>query len=181
MHAMIDLETLSLRPDACILSVACVGFELRESIVHRHQALHLHILINSQPGRHIDGETLQFWLGQEGPARWQVVEGQRTEGTYLVEALLRLKDWWRTHQPECAWSHGAAFDIPILEHAFRKQRLSPPWGHRDPRDTRTLFMLAPGEDAGKGMEGPHNALEDAVLQAERVQAAYRRLRGAMLP
>lgn len=81
------------------------------------------------------------------------------------------------------WSHGPAFDPPILAAAYRAVGLSVPWNYRTPRDTRTAFDMAgiPDDDDGSyrtwltqfNTGTYHHALDDAIAQAKAVCAAYR--------
>lgn len=41
------------------------------------------------------------------------------------------------------WSHGASFDIPLLDVAARRVNTVLPWRHLNVRDTRTLVALYP--------------------------------------
>jgi hypothetical protein len=62
----------------------------------------------------------------------------------------------------------------MIEAAYRAVGMPAPWGHREPRDTRTVFELA-GLDfkQAKYAEGvEHNALDDARNQAVGVIDAY---------
>lgn len=78
------------------------------------------------------------------------------------------------------WSHGAAFDPPILAAAYKAVGLAVPWHYRAPRDTRTLFDLAGIEDHSAWLRqhpGPlgiaHHSLDDSVCQARAICAAWR--------
>lgn len=80
------------------------------------------------------------------------------------------------------WSHGAAFDPPILAAAYAAVGLPVPWHYRAPRDTRTLFDLAGISDHSGWLDQypgplavPHHALDDAICQARAVVAAYARI------
>ena len=75
------------------------------------------------------------------------------------------------------WSHGAAFDVPILEAAYHAVGLTVPWFYRTPRDTRTVFDLAGidnhSDHLAKWRSGPlHHAFYDAISQSWAIYAAY---------
>lgn len=79
------------------------------------------------------------------------------------------------------WSHGSAFDPPILAAAYQAVGLPQPWHYRAPRDTRTAFDMAGIDDHSAHLAQyttgtHHNALDDAICQARAVCEAYRRLR-----
>lgn len=138
-----------------------------------------------------DPRTVQWWSEQSDEA--QVAFADPVD---LREALSRF-NWWLdsilvTPHPETClpivadlrlWSHGAAFDPPILAAAYAAVGLPVPWHYRAPRDTRTLFDAAGIEDHSEWLQrhhGPmgvsHHALDDAICQARAVCAAYALLR-----
>ena len=49
-----------------------------------------------------------------------------------------------------------------------------PWNFWQIRDSRTLFGVH-GDPRQKGKAGLHNALEDAISQAEAVQTVFKRI------
>lgn len=77
------------------------------------------------------------------------------------------------------WSHGAAFDPPILAAAYEAVGLPVPWHYRAPRDTRTAFDMAGIDDHSAWLAQhagddrvQHHALSDAICQARAVCAAW---------
>jgi exodeoxyribonuclease VIII len=70
------------------------------------------------------------------------------------------------------WSHGSNFDIVILENAYKAIGQAAWWKYSNVRDTRTLFDLAEHKYVSKG---GHDALDDAMRQAEAVAYAYNKL------
>jgi exodeoxyribonuclease VIII len=71
------------------------------------------------------------------------------------------------------WSHGATFDLVILENIYRQLNKPLPWNYWQLRDTRTLFDL--GQDPEMPQGSKHDALQDAIRQAVGVQNVYRKL------
>jgi hypothetical protein len=96
------------------------------------------------------------------------------EGAVLDEfcRFMRLCD------AEAVWAHGATYDFPILETALARCRLDLPWGHRAPRDTRTLFCVAPGGKPEVIVDETrkHDALYDCEVQVRQVCGALKALR-----
>ena len=72
------------------------------------------------------------------------------------------------------WSHGAGFDVTILEWYFRKIGKAIPWQFWEVRDTRTIFDV--GINPNRPPVLKHHALEDAWNQAVGVQNVYKALR-----
>lgn len=171
MHGMTDLETMSTRKRAAITQIAIVEFEpVPGGKVKVNDAFNCGVALHGQK-RHVDPDTLCWWLDQSQPARANFIECQNT-GLPLDEALQRLTSWYQTRNVQAVWGHGSAFDVAILEDAYEQAGSLPPWGHRDARDTRTLFWhknFAMRHDRPRGTE--HDALADAIFQAEEVQYA----------
>jgi len=134
-----------------------------------------------------DPRTVQWWSEQSAEA-----QAAFADPVDLREALERFTSWLVNILPEAPtgptldiriWSHGAAFDPPILAAAYEACGLTIPWHYRAPRDTRTLFDVAGIDDHTAWLEqhpGPfgvaHHALDDSICQARAVCAAYRRVR-----
>lgn len=185
MHVMIDLETLSLRPDAAILQIAAVEFEpFHGGSVMVNGAFCLGVDLFEQK-RDISKSTTEFWQKQTAMGNTVLLNSVTGNNTAsLPAALLRLVEWWRQRSPiQAVWSHGAAFDLPILTHAFMQDGYaSPPWSHRQVRDTRTLYMAMGAEnhpdvtDRKVELESAlgrvlfaHDALDDAIMQCLELQ------------
>ena len=72
------------------------------------------------------------------------------------------------------WGNGADFDNPILAAAYRRLNMPLPWGAYAGRCYRTLKSLRP--DIRLERQGTHhNALDDAVSQAEHAVRLLRAL------
>jgi len=169
MDIMIDLETLSTRPDAVIASIGACRFDPSTGEIDPN-TFHHQLMMDDQirDGRHISASTLRFWLEQSSEAQKEL-RGR----DYLSQTLDRFALWVTRSFDECVWSNGASFDIPILEHAYSTvEGLPVPWRHGKVRCYRTLKALV-GTRAVQTFINPlaHNALEDAIFQAKQA-AAY---------
>lgn len=177
-HIMVDLETMSTGPGAAILQIGAVTFDPASDYIDVNGGFEKNVSLDSciRAGLTIDESTLAWWMQQSAIARAAVMAEPRP----LREVLSYLTAWLgfvNFQEPDIAiWSHGLAFDVPILENAYRALGFRAPWNHRVGRDTRTLFWLA----AERGWSAPnhvvaHTGLADAVAQAQDVQSAYRAL------
>jgi exodeoxyribonuclease VIII len=72
------------------------------------------------------------------------------------------------------WSHGATFDLVIIENLYRQLGKNLPWQYWQLRDTRTLFDLGFDPDMPQGSK--HDALQDAIRQAVGVQNIYTKMK-----
>jgi exodeoxyribonuclease VIII len=172
---MVDLETLSTRPDAEIIQIGAVMFDPMDPLALEEQYQEWAHLSGEM--RHIDHSTLAWWLSDDsGPGKKIAM---KRECPPLRIVLQGFANFVKDMRPRFIWSHGAAFDIAILHHAFAQMNIEIPWHYRATRDTRTLYDLAGGtpEPLVKGI--PHLAVDDARAQATQVQQAFLRLRNAL--
>ena len=170
-HIMLDLETLGTRADAVILSLGAVKFDLTSGKID-DQGFYASISIdsNQELGRHIQEDTLLWWLKQDIAAQSVFHEDKIT----LPQALEDFGDWVGTGDYE-VWSNGADFDIPMLAHAYAQIQMEAPWKFWASNCLRTYKKL-PGAKAIAGavpFSGvKHNALADAFHQAQVTQAIH---------
>ncbi len=74
---------------------------------------------------------------------------------------------------ESFWSHGATFDLVIIEDILRQLNRPLPWNYWQLRDTRTLFDLGFDPEMPQGQK--HDALQDAIRQAIGVQNVFSKI------
>ena len=71
------------------------------------------------------------------------------------------------------WCQGPLFDYAILQNIYTQLGHPQPWNYWQIRDSRTLFSLVPKDTTKR--DGHHNALQDCIYQAKKVQNVYRQL------
>jgi len=179
MHMMIDGETFATSPDAALIQLGAAAFRLDETGVPEERRFHANVTLQSAVlvGARIDFTkkgTVDWWKDQSTEARASVCG----PAVSLQTALEELSLFFHRHGCAEVWSHGACFDIPIVDWSYRACGMTAPWRYTKARDTRTLFWIA---TALAGWEKPervvdHVAVLDAVAQAEDVQEAIRALR-----
>ena len=172
-HVMIDLETLGTVASAVILSVGAVKFDLESGAID-DAGFYASVSIESNLdlGRRVQEDTLLWWLKQDAAAQ-QVFHEQKTT---LHAALTDLSDWIGTDDYQI-WSNGADFDIPMLAHAYSQIGMEAPWKHWNSRCFRTYKNLPGARDIRIQTGVKHNALSDAVSQAQTLQAIHAALFG----
>lgn len=170
--ASIDLETLSTRGDAAVLSIGVTAFDRMTGALGPR--LHVNINIDDAIKHgHVSGSTLAWWMQQEAAAKEVAFNGD----SGLASALSALSSFIGTLPGVRVWGNGATFDIGILEYAYKKIGVPPPWLFYNIRDMRTIVDLA--EDMGFDkrsivFEGTaHNAGDDSAHQARVISAAYK--------
>ncbi len=175
IHVMLDLETFGTSPSAAIVQIGAVVFylddepQLLRAPFERTVSLQSSILA----GGKMDDATIAWWCNQTPNAKIAI----STDIVALITALMDFSAWFPTNA--YLWSHGTAFDVPVLDSAYRSCGLTAPWDYRRVRDTRTLFWLA--ETAGWQKikrTTAHTALVDAQAQRHDVISAYVALRHA---
>ena len=175
-EVMIDLETLSTRPHAVILVIGAVKFnrnsphqELKEMDTFYQK---IEIETCKELGMHINKETQSWWDTQDEKIR---EEAFTSKPRYPLKTVLQnfIKWYGNAKYP---WSHGATFDIVILNEAFERCGLSPPWKFWEHRDTRTLFDLARVWNKDLPQNLKHHALHDCYRQICGVKLAIKRLK-----
>lgn len=177
MHVMIDLETMSSRANAAILEIGAVMFDPLTGLAPLKEPFSRHVDLQSAiaAGSHVEADTLMWWLGQDQTARDALKPGQG-QAVPLSQALADLAAWL-PREEFFVWSHGATFDVVILEVAWSRFGQKAPWKFWNIRDTRTLFAIAGKKLADlvvqKGTK--HNALDDATNQALAVCKAHHML------
>lgn len=175
---MIDLETLDVLPSATILTIGAVKFDPFGDDVHEAKCEKFYIKVDidscDRIGCTVSQSTLDWWANQSKAA--QEAAFDPTDRVSIEEAVQKLyKFCWGAKR---VWSHGAGFDLIILEHIFRKVGKAIPWQFWEARDTRTLFDI--GINPNRPPVLAHHALEDAWNQAVGVQNVYRALRGSTM-
>lgn len=166
INTMLDLETWSTQTNAAIRSIgACVFDEngIREKFYRN-------IDDNSYSGLHIDPNTVAWWSAQAREAQ----EALRIDCWSLDHVLSELAAWLPISSLSLIWGNGTDFDNTILANAYNHLDLPIPWkfyNNRCYRTIKNLFPIAPLVRAGTH----HNALDDAVSQAEHLIAIRNRL------
>ena len=111
-NVMIDIETLSTRVDASIISIGAVQFNPEIGIVRKAPRHSFYRVIDGasclKAGLTIDAKTISWWMQQSEEVRKSVWDA---EGVSLKQALTDLNAW----MPDdfgAIWSRGQDFDPP---------------------------------------------------------------------
>ena len=168
---MLDLETLSTRPNAVILTLGAVKFN-PFTLEDPGPGLYIRPDVDEQiaQGRDVQDETVNWWMNQAEDVR---EEALGTDGRISVEAMYQQLNRFLVGA-NSIWAQGPLFDFAILENLYRQYGWPTPWQYWQIRDSRTLFGVH-GDPRVKGKVGLHNALEDCVSQATAVQQVYNKL------
>jgi hypothetical protein len=172
MHLMIDLETLSLAPNAVVTEIGMVTFDIHtQDLILEQKNWYPDLKLQTVMGRVVDPQTALWWMEQSEAARLNIAKAARLPGIHdMFDDIQQSFDW---ENIEGIWSHGLNFDVPILIDLYRSFNMKAPWektryGYRNTRDTRTILWLAGIEHKGTA----HNAIDDCIAQAKAVQKAF---------
>lgn len=168
---MLDLETLSTRPEAVILVIGAVKFNpfKRDDF---GSTLYIKPDVDEQVemGRHIDDNTVAWWGKQPDEVR---EDAMGEEGRISIQETMKQLNRFLVGADNI-WAQGPIFDIGILENLYREAGCPPPWQHWRISDSRTVFKMH-GDPREVGRENFHNALADCVYQAQGIQQVYESL------
>lgn len=164
-QVMIDIETMSTRTNAMVLSVAAVNFKLDvEACVVGSKKLWVLDTRSQLWTRHVDPETQKWWAKQPPAAKTHLLQ----DPTPLPDFLLEFRGVVGAQDE--VWAHGTVFDMGILENLYAEYGLEPPWKRYDViRDVRTFVRcfpvqnrLCPDEVIKNHKE--HDPVDDCVRQ-----------------
>ena len=169
---MIDIESLDTTPDCVILTIGAVLFDPRgQGIIDK---IEIRPTIEDQTeiyNRTINDATVEWW-GKQSPAAIEEAMGDQGRVPFSEAMATLYKFCWNQGKP---WSHGAPFDVVVMEHAWRQLGQIAPWSFWNVRDTRTLFDITGVSLKDGNHVTTHKAVEDAERQAIVVQQAYMKL------
>ena len=180
---MLDIETLATSPNAVVIQVGFVPFDISSGVVGKNKFL---INISSEDcqkyGLETNPDTIAFWEKQDR-AIWNSTQ----ENPQPLEVALReLAAFIRQNLSSSRrriWSH-ATFDIPVVSNAYNVAGIEIPWNYRETRDIRTLnwlhtSLLEKKEKENAPRENAHNALADCLYQIEYVCRLHSDLNSAL--
>jgi len=170
-HLMVDLETLAVSPQSVILTLGAIVFDPYSDEIFDEMYVKPSIDEQLQLDRAVDDNTIKWWSQQDPVAKEEAFsESGRIGFEDTISAFHKFA--WGCN---AFWSHGAIFDLVILQDVYRQLGRTTPWNFWQCRDTRTLFDLGFDPEVDKSV-GMHNALEDARRQVQAVQTVYKKIR-----
>ena len=173
---MIDIETLSTKNNAVILTIGAIKFKRDDDIKELKDMESFYIRIRKESciilGMDIDKDTELWWSKQTDKAKYEVFVNKDRIG--IKDGLIKLAEFVKNHK--CVWSHSPSFDCVILENAYSKCNLQVPWKFWNLRDTRTLYDLGKVNLKLFSTESDaHNSLFDAYNQVKALNMAFKNL------
>lgn len=187
-----DVETLGLRENSIILSIACLAvpdefsFQNGEQSIQelRRMGIKVHIDREEQRkkyGRTFDEGTKEWWLSQEDAVKKEVLMNPRLCGCFYSYTLIREYLETNLFSPtdgDVIWSRGL-FDARMWDDLVRcisEENPIPYWAWRD---TRTACDILSGNSLG-GIESlhgllQHDPLDDCILDYLRLASLTKKV------
>ena len=165
---MIDLETLDVVPTAMIMQVGLVTFDAASVFPIAGPDTNPDIELYNVELKDQDGtwseKTLRWWMNQSDSGL------ENPAARPLAKVLGRIQILAQKENIKRVWSHGAAFDHPIVIYHLNKLGMGELCSYRKLRCTRTLFDLYTLDKSVPKIT--HRADWDAWAQAEDVRRIY---------
>lgn len=165
---MLDLETMGTDPNAAIIAIGAVEFDITTQEVGERFYAVVDLVSSVESGGVIDPSTVLWWMKRSEEARSEFSHG----GEILEIALQKFSAWMENRgkrEDVRVWGNGAAFDNVILATAYRCNRLQLPWTVWNDRCYRTVKALNPTVKMQR-TGTHHNAVDDAESQARHMIA-----------
>ena len=164
-HFMVDLETLGNGSNAMIVAIGACSLLAPADGPTFYQVVDP-VLSDGD----IDASTVKWWMGQSDEARKALLV---QDSVPLKVALDNFK-WFLDNsavyeERRCIWGNGATFDNVILANAYKRYGMPQPWKFWNDRCYRTLKNLHPDIALPTRTGTHHNALDDAVTQAQHAR------------
>lgn len=159
-QVMVDLETLSLRPNACIVSIGATRFTIADGITDQF-SINIDPFDSKQYGAHIDKDTVAWWKTQD-PA---ISDMWKVDPQPLKEALSAFCRWFGGRSIPI-YGNSPSFDCVCLKENMYATGVPCPWNFRDETDYRTICKLLPMEYTKSA--NLHSSLHDAIFQTEHL-------------
>ena len=168
-HFMVDCESLGTTPDSVVLSVGVVQFDPYGQLAP-FNSYYRELAVGAQPSRKIDPRTLEWWEKQPNKPN-----GEWYPDIVCLGIVSHIQLMTVSNSTPVIWARGTDFDIPLLTNLFAQYDLAVPWKYNQVRDLRTISKLFPNI-VPTANNNPHNALSDALCQAEHCGRILRRIR-----
>lgn len=176
---MIDTETAGLPPTGALLSIGACFFDLHTQTIGPTFNRTIHLGSSVKHGGTMDPGTVLWWLRQDPKAQQAVAYNGEPIELVLGDFSKWIAEYCR-HEDVHPWGNGAAFDLTIVGGAYKRLDMAAPWAFWHERCFRTVRNQHPSVAYEPGEKGDdaHNALADAIFQAQHMFKIKQRIKGA---
>lgn len=183
-NIMIDLETLSTHTNAAIIEIGAVEFNKNTGEIGQKFNVIIEPSDWCKNGRHVDGETIQWWFKQTAEARKRFITKQNDVIYLKLEAALIALKYFIMNcnsvdndKNVVVWGNGATMDISILESAYQYFDKELPWKYWAVNDVRTIVDLNPSIKKNCQFDSgvKHSAVADCLYEIKYLSETIKNL------
>ena len=165
----IDLETMGMAPSGAIIGLGACFFDMQTCTIGPTFYRAINLATAVRDGGVLTPSTITWWLGQSQEAR----DAVRFSAIDIRTALSEFSDFVTEHgdvKTVRPWGNASGFDLTILGSAFERIGSKTPWYFTQERCFRTVRCMYPSVvyDPKEKGTGAHNALQDAIFQANHL-------------
>jgi len=178
-HIVLDLETLSTENNALILSIGAVKIKTGDENKIEEKFYRIINLESSMKyDFHISAGTLKWWFSMDKKLIEKTFTGIEEEPVSIENALNDFSTFCNIDERLLIWGNSNSFDCTIIENAYKTLGLPCPFMFYQTRDFRTMKALFKSMSPEFSLKLDnlhysaecsliaHNALDDAILEAE---------------
>ena len=132
-QAMIDIESISRKPNAMVVSIGAVIFDPTTDEIKKrfYKEVDIRSYTNLGIDRDIEPDTVLWWMEQSDEARKAISKSKIT----IISALKGLKLFLGVMgvplTARRVWANAPVFDCVILRDVYQQIGMTPPWNFRN--------------------------------------------------
>ena len=175
-HIMLDLETFDNGSNSLVCALGAVRFDPRTGELGETFYRVPLDMRNQQTkyGRTVNVDTVLFWMEQEKAARDAILRPGSEAHVPTLQMLSEFQEFVGVGGTY-VWGNGTSFDNTILRNLYEGAGLIAPWRYENDMCYHTVKTLAMSRSPTWLVRGTvkHNALEDAIFQANQLAEFYK--------
>lgn len=173
INVMVDLETLGLKPDAKVISIGAVVFDIEKDL---GDEFYKEIDWENGSGT-IDASTVKFWFSQAKKGNFPPLDSTTPE-------FIAVQGFWEFlsevsgnfNKQVILWANGTDFDIPKIDRLFTHHHANEAFRYNAVRDYRTIAKVFGKYGLPPDKVDHHNAVADARWQARHLISILKNLK-----
>lgn len=166
-NIMIDIETLSLKDNAVVLSIGAQRFNTDGSLFDEGVIIYPNVQEQVDKVRSVDYNTIKWWMNNSKEAINKTFVDTNKQTT--LEESERLLSAYLNYYDSIIWANGLLFDINILKNLFPYVFSNVKYGNF--RDYRTIVKMFPHLLTNDN-DVAHSALDDCRYQIDKLHKSW---------
>lgn len=181
VHLVLDIETCGINP-GCIVTEIGIAIIEQNKVIDKafwrlnpsEEIFHL--------GMTVESDTAKWWTEFPIEKRENLVNGSNNEFVSIYQILPIINTFVSKYKIDYFWGNSPDFDFKILDELinrindFDKTEFKFPWNcFWKLRDVRTLIRGSGLNNSEIKNINQHNALDDAIYEAEQLCNAFKKL------